>query len=456
MVLDALLDLFEEVSRPYGGGLSRHPVHVLQSESYIVELAAACCSARWAAAHTTEAESQDEEQLKDSLAKRVFDIFKTFLEPNPDDESLPARTLLDNTAGLDASLMGARVSADDGCNSIDGTNSTQMLAEVIEKHVKMLIEFVTAFSWGPSFSYLRAVIHSIRTTITVDAGSDASKTLNPSEKGSLVILRLLSYCWVDSSKLGLLIQEICSSYLHFRRPYQNTVAVSIPFLITRWIDRYPDEFVQLHRLHKRLDGGSDTLFDMTQTAADNGRRRTPLYPLQITLLFLMPDVFEVASNLREAKGTSIIKKVAFLDTLRKALRNGNEQAGYCLVSLLRVARHFNVESDSALVSFAMDVHDEVRDAIFRPSPGTQRIFDQDMVTAGLISLAHLNLEVCLDSLVGYCTSDDAPESFRVALVEACCYFSGLREASSYTPLFNQALPFMKTHMKVGVLDMSWL
>lgn len=96
------------------------------------------------------------------------------------------------------------------------------------------------------------------------------------------------------------------------------------------------------------------------------------------------------------------------------MRNGNERAGYCLVALLRAARHFDTESDSALVSYAMDVQDEVRDAIFTPlSPAPH--FDQDIITGVFISLVRLNPDGCVDPLVKLCTASSAPNGFKIAI-----------------------------------------
>lgn len=447
VVIDSLLDLLEKLSRPYVR-IAAHPSHVLQSEVYVLSLVSACCSANWSA---RKGDGLAPEKLSDHLVARLFDVFKSVLEPIPDDYVLPAQTLLDQTSMANitiprpgrASITGASISFVDGVESLD----SQLIE--IDRHVKVIVEFMTVSSWTVTFSYIRNVIHTVRSTIG-DAHTDTTKSSLQLEKGSLIVLRLLSFCWVDGPKLGLLIQELCSSYLHFRGPYQNTVAVAMPLLITRWIDRYPEEFVTLHRLHKRLDGGADTLFDMTQTASETGRRRVYLFPLQTTLLFLMPDIFEVASNLREAKSHNIIKKVSFLDSLRKALKNGNEQAGYCLVSLLRVARHFDVESDSALVSYAMDVQDEVRDAIFRPSVNSPAppVWDQSMITAALVSLSYLNLEGCIDNLYGDCVASSAPDSFKLAMVQACCYFAQLPEPGKYDELFARSMPLMQAKLQV--------
>jgi len=216
------------------------------------------------------------------------------------------------------------------------------------------------------------------------------------------------------------------------------------------VDRQPSEFMQFHNLHKRLDGGADTLFDMALGAVENGRRKAIFYPLLTSLLFLLPDVFEVASNLREAKTGGLSKKVAFLDALRKALRNRNEHAGYCLVSLLRVARHFDAASDAALVSYAMDVQDEVRDAVFRRYPAgvDAPIFEQDMMTAAFVSLAHLNLDSSVDSLIQTCLVPSAPLNFKTAVIQGCRYFAGQNDPAKYEQLFAAAAPFMRDQLKV--------
>ncbi|OAA76331.1 Ras GTPase activator [Akanthomyces lecanii RCEF 1005] len=447
VVIDSLLDLLEDLSRPFAN-ISAHPSHILQSELYVLSLVSACCSANWSARKN---DGLSPEKLSEELVTRLFDVFKSVLEPIPDDYVLPAQTLLDQTsvANITIPRPGRGSTAGTAIGFTDGPESLDSQLVEIDRHVKVIVEYMTVSSWTVTFRYIRNVIQSVRSAIG-DSHTDMAKSIQQHERGALIVLRLLSFCWVDGSKLGLLIQELCSNYLHFRGPYQNTVAVAIPLLITRWIDRYPDEFVMLHRLHKRLDGGADTLFDMTQTATETTRRKVYLYPLQTTLLFLMPDVFEVASNLRESKGHSVIKKVSFLDSLRKALRNGNEQAGYCLVSLLRVARHFDVESDSALVSYAMDVQDEVRDAIFRPSlapAAALPVWDQSMITAALVSLSYLNLDGCVDNLYGDCVASSAPDGFKLAMIQACCYFAQLPEPEKYGELFDQSIPLMKTQLE---------
>lgn len=466
-MLGSLLDLLEDLTRSHTP-IATHPIHVLRSEVYIVALLADCCSSSWSAisdslARASAAGFPTPEPLDEGLVNRVFDVAKQLLEPIPDNYVLPAEALLEQIS--DRNIRVPRPSNASQQKSDASAPDVPCLEDCLvelDVHIKTVVEYVSASSWSTSFAYFRHVVYSIRTTSFADASSELSSSSQAAEKLALVIVRLVSFFWVDASKLGHVIQELCSSYLHFRRSCQNTVAVALPLLITRWIDRFPDQFMRLHLIHKRLDGGADTLFDMTQTVVDNGKKKAVFYPLQMTLLLLLPDVFQVASNMREAKSNSVVKKVAFLDSLRKALRNGNERAAYCLVTLLRAARHFDAENDSALVSYAMDVQDEVRDALFGSPPALPPVlgFDQDIITGAFASLAHLNLNGSIDALLRTCISQTSPEKFKIAVVQTCSYFAGQAHAIKCDGLFNAAIPFMRAQFEVCcwpiIIDKSML
>ncbi|KAI2615171.1 GTPase [Hypoxylon sp. NC1633] len=461
VVLESLVSLLEELGRPYKT-LANHPPHILLSEVYVLSLAADCCDSHWEALRSAASDNaagasrsrpKEPEPLDDGLVVRVFEHFKFLLEPLPDGYVLPAKTILDERSarkifnvriGENVPRAASRSSSDDSRdNKAVGTDDV----EHIEPYIRTIVEFVSASSWSAAFEYMRNIIYGIRAA--APAQVVPTLAMAEEEKTSLVILRFISYLWVDAQKLGLVIQELCSSFLHFRRAYQNTVAIIAPVLITGWIERYPEEFVMLHSQHRKLDGGPDTLFDMTQTVIDSGKRRSTLYPFQTALLMLVPDVFDVASNLRDAKTGGMAKKVAFLEALRKALRNKNDAAGYCLISLLRAARHFDEDGDAAIVSYAMDVQDEVRDAVFRryhPN-GDGALFDQDLTTVAFISLTHLNFEGTVDSLTQSCLDSSAPYPFKIAIIKACSYFARQPDAEEYRRLFTKAAGYIQSRLK---------
>lgn len=475
IVLDTLLSLLEDLARPYNKIVASHPPHVLLSELYILALLADCCSSHWdastasasatdaatgegASAKRRRAKSPPPVVLEPALVRRIFEAIKVFMNPTPDGQLLSAKTILDDCTtenlSVPSSASGEAPKTPVSSRSEDVVGAPQMLdsrVSEIEGHVKIIVEYVTASTWKPSMEYLKGVIHKVRTVLSTQVPPPQSLANAEEERSSLVILRLVAYFWVDRQRLGQVLQEVCSSFLHFRKQFQNSIAISTPLLIIRWIERFPHEFVELHVMHLRVDGTPETLFDMAQTVGDNVRRKALLYPLQTTLLFLLPDLFEVASNMREAKGGGVAKKVAYLEGLRKMLRNKNEQAAYCLVSLLRVARHFDAESDSALMSYAMDFQDEVREALFRRTPASPEasLLDQDLLTAAFVSLTHLNFEVCVDSLAINCLVPSAPQSFKIAVIQACSHFARLENSEQYEPLFNSVSAFVQFQMRVS-------
>lgn len=482
-VLEALLKLLETLSRPYES-VALHPNHILLSELHVMGLAADCCSAQWASlSHDGESTTDDDDDddddteeeegggggrdgrnpgngtkvanpppLKKELVRRALDVLKSLLEPIPEDYTLPAHTLLNQVSKRNISVPRLQQA------KVKPAASQFLDSHLVELdgYIKLVVEYVSASSWASCFDYFRTSIYSIRGTPA--SNLENTKPSIEAETSALVAVRLLSFFWVDISKLRQVIQEICSSYLHFRRTCQHAISVVIPLLITRWIDRFPDEFVFLHLGRKRLDASADSLFDMTQRASESDKRKGLLFPLQTTLLYLLPDVFEVASNLKEAKSSGIVKKVTFLDGLKKSLRNGNGPAAYCLVSLLRAARHFDAESDSALMSYALDVQDEVRESVFSCTPSSASpsptfssdipTFDQDTMTAAFVSLAHLNLDGSIHTLVQSCISRSAPDTFKIAAIQACCYFARQPFALQYRELFEQLLPFMQSQLEV--------
>ncbi|KAI8630826.1 GTPase [Xylariaceae sp. FL1651] len=471
LILHSLLSLLEELARPYKN-LASHPSHILQSEVYIIALAADCCSAHWQALRNPGSNGSPSalgsespnnttvlpKPLEDNLVKRVFGHLKLMVEPVPDGYLIPAKAILEDDYVREildpryeepARSLASSSGSDTAWDTTGSRDDDDEDVGDVELDVKVIIEFVSAANWSASFDCIRAAIRSKKATAPAQASTAQSPAMSEEDRAALVVLRFLSYLWVDAQKLGLVLQELSSVFLHFRRIYQNTVALVAPLLIFKWIERYPQEFVRLHSQHKKLDGGPDTLADITHSLGDNGRRRSSLYPFQTTLLMLVPEVFEVASSLRDAKGGNMAKRVAFLEGLRKGLRNKNETAGVCLVILLRAARHFPSNSDSAFLSYVMDVQDELRDAVIRRyhPAGDGILFEQDLTTAALISLLHLNLDVYVDYLTQACAQPSAPLPFKIAIMQACSYFARRQNAQDYRRLFVAVAGFVQDQLK---------
>lgn len=495
IVVDTLIHLLEELSRPYKG-IHSHPIHVLHSELYVIELLAECCTRHWRSlnsdtsedtsnAHDPDSDASDSEQdskgttqadghedqrrrasrnrlsdrnvppepLDSDLVRRVVEAIKLFLRPISEDYVLPVANILDDE--VFKGPLSADVFPPDMNPSIHGQyRDPEALKFVLDKndaieaYTREILEYVSYSNWSRILDFLKTALQQAAHQPTGNTVQGTAQV--DEERNILITLRMISSFRVDSRKLGIVIQELCGCFLHLRKSFQTTIAIVLPLLITRWLETNPKDFVALHSTRKRLDGGAETLFDMTNSMFESGKRKALLFPLQTALLLLLPDVFEVASHMREIKSSGISKKVSFLESLRKSLRSRNETAIFCLTGLLMMARHFPLDSDAAFLSYALDVQEEVREAVFRNvAPGTDfGNIEHSLMSTTFISLAHLNFEGCIENLAPLCLSASAPQDFKIAVISACSHFARQSNYDEYQPLFIMVSEFIRSQLKV--------
>ena len=492
LVAETLVKLLDELSKPYND-IQTHPLHILYSELYLLELLAECCSTHWESVNASppvpqgryisDSESSGSENvskstpppengshrarrasrnklversvppeaLGDNLVRKLLDAVKLFLRPLPESYIIPTTNILDDTLETSA-FADSPVALENTADSngrVNGTDTTNFLDEssdAIETYTRRIVEYISSSNWSQVLEYFKSSLRTAHPT----SGAAVQINSPADDDNALVTLRLISSFWVDGRKLSAVVHELCGSFLHLRKAFQTTTAIVLPLLITRWLERYPEEFISLHAMHKRLDGGADTLFDMANTMFEGARRKSLFFPFQTSLLFLLPDIFEVASNMRDVKSSSISKKVSFLEMLRKSLRSRNEAAIYCLTSILRVARHFDHDSDAALLSFALDVQEEVREAVFRRhATGTDSTLDSPLMTAAFVSLAHLGFETAVNNLTPLCLGPNAPQGFKIAAISACSHFARQSNAVEYQPLFAKVAGFIRSQFQVS-------
>ncbi|RYP11554.1 hypothetical protein DL765_007743 [Monosporascus sp. GIB2] len=461
VVLDQLLQLLEDLARPYNSFAS-HPPHVVASEVYILSLAAECCSAHWAslrddphdgsggvgASSNTSWSSgrRTPKPLENAFVARMFEHFKFLSNPVADNFALTARAVLDEESAKaifdPPETTPSRVTSSSGSEDFKETvPGLRGPAVNVEPYLGKIIEFVTASNWPATFDYIRAVVVGIRNSVPaqgvpiMNAAMVPTAAMVENEKSTLVTLALFASIWLDAQKLSMVIQEFCSNFLHFQKPFQSTVAGIVPLLVGR-------------KLH-----GADTFFDMTQTIVETGRRRMALYPLQMSLLLLQPEVFEVACNFRDAKTTSIAKRVSFLENVKKAVRNRNEIAIYSLIGAIRAARFIVPEGEeAAIVSYALDIQDELRDAVLgRHQSGADGVmFDQDVTTVSFICLSELNFTTSVEELTEMSLQPSAPQIFKIALIQTCTYFARQSDPERFRPLFQGVAPFVQDQLKAMI------
>ena len=106
------------------------------------------------------------------------------------------------------------------------------------------------------------------------------------------------------------VAELYASFLHLKKPYQHCISILLPETIQNWVDSHPHEFVNLHMSQRRLEGGADVLFDIANNMVDSTKKRAMLWPLQTSLVLLLPEVFLLASMLGEVNRSTNAKRVS--------------------------------------------------------------------------------------------------------------------------------------------------
>lgn len=211
---------------------------------------------RRASRNALQERAQPPEPLKDDLVGRLLDIIKVFSSPVSDTYVLPSSEILDDSFKTfnNWDIFSQEVSESSGERS--GTEVSKLLsdkADSIEAYARTIVEYLSFSNWSRALEYVR--ISLLQAAHPAVNGAVQPNLLVDDDRSALIVIRFISCFWVDSRKLSIVIQELCGSFLHLRKSFQTTVAIVIPQLITRWLERFPDEFIDLHSKHKRLDGG---------------------------------------------------------------------------------------------------------------------------------------------------------------------------------------------------------
>jgi neurofibromin 1 len=328
-------------------------------------------------------------------------------EPPPLDD-IQAKYVLELLLRLTATPMddghGSSMGKKENNNSQSEERSLDGLpkkASDLERASFRVIEYISASNWALVFHTMSQRLKFLRTTASDD--SDASG------------LQFIAHMWINQEKLSLIIKEISGSFLPLRKPAQNMLAALLPETIHRWIEAHPKDFVDLHVNNRKLEKGVDNLFDIATSLAGGAGRRTIIWPLQTALILLLPDVFWTLEMRSEQRGS---KKVAFLNDLRRSLRlaRSSDIAASCLIIMCRAGSLFPAESDSALLSFALDVQNEVTEEIFRRQQfGEDPSVDRDIMIKAFVSSARLGVDSVVENLLPRCLDKNSPITFKITV-----------------------------------------
>uniref|UniRef100_A0AAQ5ZUP7 Neurofibromin 1b n=1 Tax=Amphiprion ocellaris TaxID=80972 RepID=A0AAQ5ZUP7_AMPOC len=239
-------------------------------------------------------------------------------------------------------------------------------------------------------------------------------------------IELMQYISVDCSKLKRLLQETVLKFRALKKPAQLSVINSLEKAFWNWVENYPDEFTMLYqRPQADMAEAAEKLFDLVDSFAESAKRKAAVWPLQIILLILCPEITHTIS--KDTVDDSKANKKLFLDSLRKALagqgssKQLTESAAIACVKLCKASTYINWEDHSTIFLLVQSIVMDLKALLFNPAKpfwrgtGSQNA-DVELMMDCFVSCFRINphnnqhFKVCLAS--------SSPSTFHFVLVNS--------------------------------------
>uniref|UniRef100_A0A4W3IT75 Neurofibromin n=1 Tax=Callorhinchus milii TaxID=7868 RepID=A0A4W3IT75_CALMI len=239
-------------------------------------------------------------------------------------------------------------------------------------------------------------------------------------------IELIQHINVDCSRLKRLLQETVFKFKTLKKAAQLAVINSLEKAFWNWVENYPDEFTVLYQIHQPdLADCSEKLFDLVDSFAESAKRKAAVWPLQIILLILSPDILQDIS--KEVVEDSKMNKKLFLDNLKRALaghsgsRQLTESAAIACVKLCKASTYISWEDNSVICFQVQSMVVDLKALLFNPTKpfsrgaGSQSA-DVDLMIDCFVSCFRINphnnnhFKVCLAS--------SSPPTFHNVLVNS--------------------------------------
>ncbi|XP_055063904.2 neurofibromin [Misgurnus anguillicaudatus] len=251
-------------------------------------------------------------------------------------------------------------------------------------------------------------------------------TVCPEDNVDVHDIELVQYINVDCCKLKRLLQETVFKFKALKKLAQLSIIYNLEKAFWNWVENYPDEFTMLYqRPQQDMAECAEKLFDLVDSFAESPKRKAAVWPLQIILLILCPDITQDIS--RETSDDSKDNKKLFLENLRKALtgHSGSKQltesAAIACVKLCKASTYISWEDHSVIFVLVQSIVVELKGLLFNPTKpfsrgaGSQSA-DVDLMIDCFVSCFRINphnnqqFKVCLAS--------SSPPTFHLVLVNS--------------------------------------
>ncbi|KAK4704245.1 neurofibromin 1, partial [Phenoliferia sp. Uapishka_3] len=451
LVLQPLLAELECLIRPphYRPDTDFVSVDLLRSQLYLLLTITNCTTHYWVSSDTPERRARrptpvsspnpaagpppptpflDPPPLDDALAKQVLNICIFFLKqhshasentpsssstgesPNPSIASL-------TQAALSALATSDRTSARKSSKSsrAEGQDKTSpttrpTVVQAILVAAERILYFLSASNWNVVFNRVKARISHYAAS---DELPDSSE------------MRILEWCCLDRRRLSTVIQELCNTFIHLKRPAQASMSVVLCRAIWSWIESFGAEFSALIIAGRRMEGGPEVLFDIIYTLSENSKRKTFAWPVMTLLLTCCPDILAKLAIGEGSRAAGLTKKVQFFESLKKAMKSPKlaDVACACYTDLCRAATWTQPDpSDpSALRLLVSDLEFDLKSKLLDPSTpflNSDGGPDLNLMTEALIALYRLDPTQVAARTFPPLLEASAPDSSKLTAVYA--------------------------------------
>ncbi|KAI1294478.1 Ras GTPase activating protein ira2 [Mortierella claussenii] len=466
-----LVNQLENISKQNGMVLEEVvPYDVMQSQLFVLRILSQCMEAHWKAyrdqltQHLREQSEQESEDaafrdgmstngsvtdtavsaitavaaarhsdppaLDDALAKYVLSVLTQFLHDVPTAEDPDSKS---ETVTINSTNNKKKASETDSAPIASSHNTANIqeveLSNEIYKTAGRVLFYISASNWPIVFARLKARIQHLTTT-----NDDWPETAE---------LKLLETASLNQRRLGQVLTELRSTFLHLKRSAQTVMGQVLHKAIWNWIEVFPSEFVHLCQTQKRMEGEPHILFDICHSLATDNKRRIHFWPLQTMLLILCPDILLNAAMSDNRNNMS--KKAQFLEALKKSLRNKSlmEIAGLCYVDVCKASTYVSKNDTSALRHIVPEIENELKELLFTPTKpylDAEGTSDKATMSACLTALYRLNPRHVIHSLIPELSSDRAPIAFKLVLVQSFYTIASEDDRLPWNPSIQPATP----------------
>ncbi|GBC02045.1 hypothetical protein RclHR1_04420015, partial [Rhizophagus clarus] len=449
---------------------------VLQSQLFILKILSACMTHHWKFHRGTSVESPSKDILTEELINKSntpsptnpssplntpnlpnttspsnlsFKLPRSWDDPPPLDDNLAVfilkvlsrflyqmASLEDYNPNVHNGPTGGKESPIHNVQAAWSSATYELVSDIF-KSAGRVIFYISASNWNVVFARIKnriAFLSSIN-----DEWPDTSE------------LKLLECSDLNSKRLSMVLQELCSSFSNLKRYAQISMATVLRKAIWNWIEVFPAEFVKLCQSQKRMEGGPELLFDICNNISNGSKSKSLFWPLQTMLLILCPDMLMNGVTVDKPSTKSSHRKILFFEHLKKSLRGRNhaEVAAACYVDIFKASTYVARNEKSALRQIVREMENELKDKLFdpnRPFPSEQNI-DQKLMTDCLTALFRLNPENTLRTLIPICVHEDAPNSFKLVLVKSCYSIAAEEPRLPWSPKINTMYPYLAAPLR---------